>query len=270
MTNPPFGGGQYDRQEGLEQLRRDDLATTAGWSWSAGNFADRRSLRRADPAVLFWDFNLSLLRPGGVLGIVLPDGALGPKYTWLHDALLRGVDGRVPKAELLAVVSLPRQTFALSGTAAKTSFLVLRRLPVDIPNGSVLLARSEHVGYLQRGSRLQADPAGNDLAEIARVFVSRPESASSEGRCAFVPASELVDSTTHWPLLEEVRLVCRGRGMLRGRAAVASGVAIVPTTSSSRFCMLTSSAGSIGRPPPRTYPRRLGANVSRETCSSRA
>lgn len=170
LTNPPFGDGKYDRPEGLAALRRDELEAVAGWTWRGSDFGTRTPVDRADPAVLFWDFDLSLLRPGGLLGIVLPDGALGPKYSWLHDALLDGVGGRAPKAELLAVVSLPRQTFALSGTAAKTSFLILRRRDDETPHRKVFLARSQHVGYVQRGRQMERDPEGNDLPAIASAF----------------------------------------------------------------------------------------------------
>ncbi len=171
LTNPPFGDAKYDRPEGLATLRREDLGTVSGWTWRGSDFATRLPADRADPSVLFWDFDLSLLRPGGILAIVLPDGALGPKYTWLHDALLDGVNQGAAKVELLAVVSLPRQTFALSGTAAKTSFLVLRRRDDARPAPQVFVARSEHVGYVQRGRRLESDPEGNDLPEIADAFV---------------------------------------------------------------------------------------------------
>lgn len=192
LTNPPFGGGKYDRPEGMATMRRDDLGTVAGWGWRRAAFAKRWRLDRADPAVLFWDFDLSLLRPRGVLAIVLPDGALGPKYSWLHDALVRGVDGRGAKAELLGVVSLPRQTFALSGTAAKTSFLVLRRPEGKSSPGEVFLARSEHVGYTQRAGQLAADPEGNDLPEIAAAFAAHTSGFSVPiGGWSVVPAAAM-------------------------------------------------------------------------------
>lgn len=181
LTNPPFGGGKYDRPEGLSVMRRDDLGLSAGWTWSRGSFQNRRANERTDPAVLFWDFDLALLRPGGVLAIVLPDGVLGPKYAWLHDALFREIDGRAQKAELLAVVSLPRQTFALSGTAAKTSFVLLRRSTEPQPRHRVFVGRSEHVGYVQRGGQLAVDPAGNDLPQIAGAYIESINGQTPEG-----------------------------------------------------------------------------------------
>jgi type I restriction enzyme M protein len=171
LTNPPFGGAKYDRPEGLKAMRREDRGLLTGWTWSGDERSTRRAVSRADPALLFWDFDLSLLRPGGVLAIVLPDGLLGPRLKWAHDYLVRGGQGRPSKAELLAVVSLPRQTFGLAGTAAKTSFLILRR-PEEPRSAEkrVFVAVSEHVGYLQRGPRVLHDPDGNDLPGIAQAY----------------------------------------------------------------------------------------------------
>lgn len=191
LTNPPFGEGKYDRPDGLAAMRSAELETVAGWSRRRGHGSPVPA-DRADPAILFWDFNLTLLRPGGVLGIVLPDGALGPSYSWLHDALVRGIDGRPPKAELMAVVSLPRHTFALAGTVAKTSFAILRRLPSDQPRRRVFVAHAEHVGYLQRGGQLLTDHRGDDLASIAPAFGdSLNDSLRPDTRWALLPMSAM-------------------------------------------------------------------------------
>jgi type I restriction enzyme M protein len=192
LTNPPFGAGKYDRPEGLAVMRDKALSASAGWVWQRGASGTRRPVKRADPAVLFWDYDLSLLRPGGVLAVVLPDGVLGPKYAWLHDALIRQVNGSQPKAELLAVVSLPRQTFALSGTVAKTSFLLLRRLPAGRSSRGVFVARSQHVGYIQRGPSLVADPEGNDLDLIANAYISALHAGGTpDGPWSFVPLADM-------------------------------------------------------------------------------
>ena len=70
---------------------------------------------------LFVERCLKLLKPGGRMGIVLPDGNLNnPSLSWLR----RWCEG---KARLLAVVSLPEETFHYSKTTAKTSIVFMRR-----------------------------------------------------------------------------------------------------------------------------------------------
>jgi type I restriction enzyme M protein len=70
---------------------------------------------------LFVERCLRLLRPGGRLGIVLPDGVLNnPTLSWLREY----VEGR---ARLLAVVSIPHEVFASAKATVKTSLVFLRK-----------------------------------------------------------------------------------------------------------------------------------------------
>ena len=70
---------------------------------------------------IFIERSLGLLKPGGRMGIVLPDGNLNnPSLAWLR----RWCEG---KARVTAVVSLPEDTFHYSDTTAKTSVVFLRR-----------------------------------------------------------------------------------------------------------------------------------------------
>jgi type I restriction enzyme M protein len=70
---------------------------------------------------LFIERCLNLLKPGGRLGIVLPDGILNnPSLLWLRQY----IEGR---AQLLAVVSVPQEVFASSSTTVKTSLVFLRK-----------------------------------------------------------------------------------------------------------------------------------------------
>ena len=65
MTNPPFGKGKYDDEVGLKKMRTGDLEL--GWTWSSGHPDKKKPLAKADPAALFIDRNLQLLKPGGRL-----------------------------------------------------------------------------------------------------------------------------------------------------------------------------------------------------------
>lgn len=71
--------------------------------------------------LLFLERCLQLLTPGGRLGIVLPDGNLNnPSLGWLR----RWAEG---KARLVAVVSLPEDTFRSADATVKASLVFLRR-----------------------------------------------------------------------------------------------------------------------------------------------
>lgn len=197
LTNPPFGDGKYVTQAGLEKMRRANLDLRLGWSWKAGK-REKKPIQRADPALLFLDRNLQLLRPGGLLLIVLPDGILEPAYEYAHKYLL-------DKAELKAVVSLPRDTFAIAGTVAKTSFLFLQKRGEErLDRRTIYMAVADHVGFLKKGSVEVPDPKGDDLPLIASVYedfvketsLKEREELSHNPMIVAIPSDNIEDSLT--------------------------------------------------------------------------
>ena len=139
-----------------------------------------------DPAVLFIDRCLQLLKPGGRLLIVLPDGILcnsGDRY--VREYMMGKKDEQTGefvggKAIVKAVISLPADTFKLSGTGAKTSILYLQKrhardddskqfLPE--PQSEVFMAVADTLGYLVKNN-IEDYSAGvpNDLDEIVGFY----------------------------------------------------------------------------------------------------
>jgi hypothetical protein len=162
LTNPPFGEGKYDSPDGVA---------------FAGTVLPRLAGRsRIDPSVACLSRAVRLLAPGGVLGIVLPDGILASAPV---ADLLWGSSPTID-VTLLASVSLPTVTFALSGTVAKTSAVFLRRGPAP-PRHRVALARVEHVGYIRQAGRATADPAGDELPRAAALVTDGLASPSADG-----------------------------------------------------------------------------------------
>ena len=182
LTNPPFGSGKYDDPRGLAKMRDETRGLELGWSWTPGNRAKRKELAKADPASLFIDRNLQLLKPGGRLLIVVPDGILcnsGDAY--IREYVMGTKDEETGeflggKAIVRAVVSLPTETFSIAGTGAKTSFLYVqkKRHPAE-KQGPVFMAVAEHVGYLKKGKTEVPDPSGNDLVVISSEYVATAE-----------------------------------------------------------------------------------------------
>lgn len=139
-----------------------------------------------DPAVLFIDRCLQLLRPGGRLLIVLPDGVLcnsGDRY--VREYIIGSKDEQTGqfvggKAIVKAVLSLPADTFKLSGTGAKTSVLYLQKRSASKedseqflpePQGDVFMAVAETLGYVVKNN-IEDYSAGvpNDLDKIVGAY----------------------------------------------------------------------------------------------------
>jgi type I restriction enzyme M protein len=104
LTNPPFGS----------VLSKGAVAALGPFALASG--------RRGVPLeILGLERCVEFLRPGGRLGIVLPDGVLANQLTqpvrdWLAGAV-----------KLRAVVSLPPETFQPFGANVKTSILLARK-----------------------------------------------------------------------------------------------------------------------------------------------
>ncbi|HAS8328021.1 TPA: SAM-dependent methyltransferase [Vibrio vulnificus] len=139
-----------------------------------------------DPAVLFVDRCLQLLKPGGRLMIVLPDGILcnsGDRY--VREYIMGKKDEQTGefvggKAIVKAVISLPSDCFKLSGTGAKTSILYLqkRHANPDQPEQflpeqqtDVFMAVAETLGYVVKNN-IEDYNAGvaNDLDKIVSAY----------------------------------------------------------------------------------------------------
>lgn len=140
-----------------------------------------------DPAILFLDRCLELLKPGGRLLIVLPDGVLcnsGDKY--VREYIMGKKDEATGqfhggKAIVKAVISLPADTFKLAGTGAKTSILYLQKRHArpddttkfeDEPQTEVFMAVADTLGYEVKGNvEDYSRGVPNDLAAITGAYV---------------------------------------------------------------------------------------------------
>lgn len=176
LTNPPFGA--KGRVENQKILRSFVLARkwqhVTGEKWEPTKVV----LSGQTPDILFIEKSLKLLKPGGRMAIVLPDGLLqnvSSAYVryWLKT-----------QAKTLAVVSIPQEAFIPYGTGIKTSLLILQKLPVERSPNSCFMARMDKIGYDVKGqpiykkddaNRLVVDGSGafmvdDDVDEIAAQY----------------------------------------------------------------------------------------------------
>jgi type I restriction enzyme M protein len=193
VTNPPFKKGGIKRPEDnaiLDAFMTDLVDGEPGFTSSKlamgakpNNRGKWQPVSSIDPAVLFIDRCLQLLKPGGRLLIVLPDGILcnsGDRY--VREYLMGKKDeetGRFigGKAIVKAVVSLPPVTFRLSGAGAKTSFLYLQKKRLGDEQGAVFMAVADEVGFdVKQNKEVLLGPNRNDLVSILEAYKHGPQS----------------------------------------------------------------------------------------------
>lgn len=186
LTNPPFKKGGITEKAHADVLKsyqsaideRGQLAHESG-RLALGAKPDAKGrwkpVNSIDPAALFIDRCLQLLKPGGRLLIVLPDGILcnsGDRYVREYlmgvkdDATGQFVGG---KAVVKAVVSLPPVTFRLSGAGAKTSFIYLQKKRPGDEQGPVFMAVADNVGFDVKQNK-EVLTGENDLVRILEAY----------------------------------------------------------------------------------------------------
>ncbi len=149
MTNPPFGtkipikGQQVLAQFDLGYKWKKDKTT--GHSEKTSTLHDDQS-----PQILFLERCLQFLKPGGRLGIVLPESLLGnPSYTPILTWLLN-------QAALKAVITLPESLFKTSGkggTHTKVCALFLEKgAGADDNAPALFMADAKWCGHDSRGN----------------------------------------------------------------------------------------------------------------------
>jgi type I restriction enzyme M protein len=132
-TNPPFGASITD-----------DLVLS--------RFILGRGQGSVPKEILFLERCLQLLKPGGRLGIVMPDGILS--HTKNRDLFIK--EFYRDKARLAAVVALPFHTFVPFGANARTSILFMQKWHEDddlTEDYEIKMVEVEDIGYNPAGQK---------------------------------------------------------------------------------------------------------------------
>ncbi|HWS90568.1 MAG TPA: N-6 DNA methylase [Pyrinomonadaceae bacterium] len=156
LTNPPFGS--KIKVTGTHKLAQYQLAK----KWKAPRREDEdwaiTDVLQTDqpPQILFIERCIQLLKPGGRLGIVLPESIFGmPVYgyvvKWLYD-----------NYRLRAFISLPEEVFQPS-THAKTCVLILENGP-PAEDDVIEMAIADWCGHDSRGNpTIRFDENGDEI-----------------------------------------------------------------------------------------------------------
>lgn len=141
LTNPPFGS--KGKVEDLRMLSGYLLARR--WTQSASDEWEMTNslLPGQSPEILLIEKCLKMLRPGGRMAVVLPDGLLQNISNSHIRFWIRS------QAVVLGVVSIPQEAFIPYGTGIKTSLLLLQKEPAQA--NDVFMARLQKIGYDVKG-----------------------------------------------------------------------------------------------------------------------
>lgn len=158
LTNPPFGA--KIPVSGEDKLSQFELAhkwkEDKDGEWVKGKLADKEA-----PQILFIERCYQLLKFGGRMGIVLPDGVYGNESLgYIRKWLLN-------KGQIIGIIDIPFETF-LPNTSTKTSILLFKKLHAeDIPSDyPVFMCTAESCGHDRRGNEIESD----DIPLISGAF----------------------------------------------------------------------------------------------------
>ncbi len=172
LTNPPFGAKIPVVGDAL--LKQYEIGHI--WKEHEGKWLRTKSLQdKQPPQVLFIERCLQLLKNGGRMGIVLPEGIFGnpsERYVW---EFVR------QHSNIIGVVSLSQETFQPS-THTKTSVLFVEK--TENPTRKVFMAIAKAIGHDKNGKetyKFRADGLplvdknnnkilDDDLPEITKNF----------------------------------------------------------------------------------------------------
>lgn len=166
LTNPPFGAR-------IPVVGKDLLSQyQLGHKWKKQNRKWKQLpelLEKQAPQVLFIERCLQLLREGGRLGIVLPEGIFGnPSYGYIWE-YIHSI------ASVVGIISLPQETFQPS-THTKTNILFLKKTTKKPKY--VFMAVGNKIGHDKNGRLIykidehsQLKVLDDDLPDITQRFI---------------------------------------------------------------------------------------------------
>ncbi len=173
MTNPPFGSkGKVDDKKILKQFE-------LGYKWkqdkTTGKWTKTDELQNGQvPDILFIERCLQLLKDGGRMAIVLPDGNLNNSSLGYVREFIQ------QKARILAVISMPVGTFMQAGVNPKTSVLFLQKLneeelnELKKKNYPIFMAVVEKIGYDLNSKIPKVMYKKNEYGEIIKDVNGKP------------------------------------------------------------------------------------------------
>lgn len=160
LTNPPFGAefdinelSFYDQYEVLPKIKNSFGTKTL------------------NSELIMLDKSLKLLKPGGRMLIVVPDGVVSAVglYQQYREVLLNNFI-------LKAVIDLPAVTFAQAGTRTKCSVVYIQKpYSLEDKKSAIFMGVANDIGYEVKermGTPVKAYKGTNDLAMLSQIYLN--------------------------------------------------------------------------------------------------
>lgn len=188
LTNPPFNA-KFDSGKIANEPRNNfpllsDIETLAS---------------KVDSELLFVDREMSLLKEGGRLLVVLPDSSISARGM---PSILR--ERLTDIAEIKGIVELPAVTFAQAGTRTKTAILYLQKKPEPDHRKLCIVSKVNSLGYevvMRKGVPVKRYEGNNDLAPLIEVIKRADLNNSKRGvlldepTCVLEHGTELIQNS---------------------------------------------------------------------------
>ena len=200
VTNPPFGSKIPIKDHAI--LSQFDLARIWSQDKKTGKWTmTDRYQSSVSPEILFIERCYQFLKPGGRMGIVLPDALLGsPGTGYIRDWLIKNT-------KIIASIDLHEDTFQ-PGNGTQTSVLILQKKTKDeiskeestgqMADYNIYMAIVDKIGHDKRGNTLfKRDNEGNEIMVPEKQNVYRLDETSAGDKTAQMESREkIVDDQT--------------------------------------------------------------------------
>jgi type I restriction enzyme M protein len=162
LTNPPFGSKISVR--GAAILGQYNLGRQWAKNKTTGAWERQTATRgRQSPQILFIERCLQLLKPGGRMGIILPESLFGNPS---HEYIVQWLRGQ---ARLMGLVSMPEELFQ-PYTHAKTCVAFIQKSPPsDDEDYTMYMGIVRWCGHDSRGLKIPHDDVPRIAHSYARV-----------------------------------------------------------------------------------------------------
>lgn len=187
LTNPPFGVKINDRKT----LARFDL----GRKWTKQKYESVKTAeihRNQNSELLFIERCLDMLKEGGRSAIILPNGNLeNPSLHYLRNFIRQ-------RANIIAVVNLPQETFIPHGTGVKTSILFLQKT-TNPAAPKIFFGKIRQLGYSGNKNgktRYRTDASGNAIIDLSGARVIEEDFSDTLQKYRD-PTGEVKESDSH-------------------------------------------------------------------------
>ena len=205
FTNPPFGAKIKITDQNI--LKLYDL----GHRWvktKEGEWENTtKILSKQAPQILFIERCYQLLKPGGRLAIVLPDGVLGgAKIGYVPSFIKR-------RFEIIAAIDCPLESFS-PNTTTKVHLLILRKRTGQPVVPRAFMSAPETIGHDKKGQPIYEDAQKgiirDDLNEALRLWKRFNKGEELDEKFGFsIKADELEESLNAKRYLPEFMKIMR-------------------------------------------------------------